>query len=291
MTTVLSALSVGVLLRESVRRLEAASFPSARRDAEWLLATVLGVERFHLYLEPAQEVAGSVAARVRALVERRAAHEPLQHLLGFEDFRGLRLRVTPDVLIPRPETEGLVEWALESLAPLPRPVAADVGTGSGAIACALAAACPALEVLAIDASLAALAVATANARALGLARRVRIVAGDLLAPLAALAGGLDMIVANPPYLPSASLPALPPEVARFEPRLALDGGPDGLRVIRRIVAEAPAVLRPGGALVMEIGEEQAGGVASLLAAEGFSGIAARRDLRGVERYIAGRLGD
>lgn len=290
MTTVLSVLSVGVLLRESVRRLEAASSPSARRDAEWLLATVLGVERFHLYLEPAQEVAASVAARVRALVERRAAHEPLQHLLGFEDFRGLRLRVTPDVLIPRPETEGLVEWALETLAPLPRPVAADVGTGSGAIACALAAACPALEVLAIDASLAALAVATANVRALGLARRVRIVAGDLLAPLAALAGGLDMIVANPPYLSSASLPALPPEVARFEPRLALDGGPDGLRVIRRIVAEAPGVLRPGGALVMEIGEEQAGGVASLLAAEGFSGIVARRDLRGVERYIAGRLG-
>lgn len=290
MTTVLSVLSVGVLLRESVRRLEAASSPSARRDAEWLLAAVLGVERFRLYVEPAQEVAPSVAARVRALVERRAAHEPLQHLLGFEDFRGLRLRVTPDVLIPRPETEGLVEWALETLAPLPRPVAADVGTGSGAIACALAAACPALEVLAIDASLAALAVATANVRALGLARRVRIVAGDLLAPLAALAGGLDMIVANPPYLSSASLPALPPEVARFEPRLALDGGPDGLRVIRRIVAEAPGVLRRGGALVMEIGEEQAGGVASLLAAEGFSGIVARRDLRGVERYIAGRLG-
>ncbi|MBI2524400.1 MAG: peptide chain release factor N(5)-glutamine methyltransferase [Candidatus Rokubacteria bacterium] len=291
MTTALSALSVGTLLRESVRRLEVAVAPSARQDAEWLLAAALGVERFHLYLEPAQEVAASVAARVRGLVERRAAHEPLQHLLGFEDFRGLRLRVTPDVLIPRPETEGLVEWALEMLAPLPRPVVADVGTGSGAIACALAAACPALEVVAIDSSLAALAVATANVRALGLAPRVHIVAGDLLAPLAALAGAVDAIVANPPYLPSGSLPSLPPEVARFEPRLALDGGPDGLRVIRRIVGTAPRVLRPGGALVMEIGEEQAGSVASLLAAEGFSGIEARRDLRGVERYVAGWLGD
>lgn len=290
MTTATSGLAVGVLLREGTRRLEDAAIATARQDAEWLLATVLGLPRFDLYLEPAREVTAGGRDRFWALVGRRQAHEPLQYLLGFEDFVGLRIRVTPDVLIPRPETEGLVEWAVEILAPLDGPVAADVGTGSGAIACALAAACPALEVLAIDSSLAALAVAAGNVRAAGLSARVRLVAGDLLAPLASLAGGLDMIVSNPPYLPTGIIPSLPREVAGFEPRLALDGGPDGLRVIRRIVAEAPGLLRSGGTLLMEIGEEQAGLVASLMAAEGFSRIAARRDLRGVERFIAGRVG-
>jgi len=290
MTTATSGLGVGVLLREGTRRLEAAAIPTARQDAEWLLATVLGLHRFDLYLEPAREVTAGGRDRFWALVGRRQSHEPLQYLLGFEDFVGLRIRVTPDVLIPRPETEGLVEWAVEILAPLDGPVAADVGTGSGAIACALAAACPALEVLAIDSSLAALGVAAGNVRAAGLSARVRLVAGDLLAPLASLAGRLDMIVSNPPYLPTGIIPSLPREVAGFEPRLALDGGPDGLRVIRRIVAEAPGLLRSGGTLLMEIGEEQAGLVASLMAAEGFSRIAARRDLRGVERFIAGQVG-
>ena len=290
MTTATSGLAVGVLLREGTRRLEDAAIATARQDAEWLLATVLGLPRFDLYLEPAREVTAGGRDRFWALVGRRQAHEPLQYLLGFEDFVGLRIRVTPAVLIPRPETEGLVEWAVEILAPLDGPVAADVGTGSGAIACALAAACPALEVLAIDSSPAALGVAAGNVRAAGLSARVRLVAGDLLAPLASLAGRLDMIVSNPPYLPTGIIPSLPREVAGFEPRLALDGGPDGLRVIRRIVAEAPGLLRSGGTLLMEIGEEQAGLVASLMAAEGFSRIAARRDLRGVERCIAGQVG-
>ncbi|MDP2627841.1 MAG: peptide chain release factor N(5)-glutamine methyltransferase [Candidatus Rokubacteria bacterium] len=290
MTTATSGLAVGVLLREGTRRLEDAAIATARQDAEWLLATVLGLPRFDLYLEPAREVTAGGRDRFWALIGRRQAHEPLQYLLGFEDFVGLRIRVTPDVLIPRPETEGLVEWAVEILAPLDGPVAADVGTGSGAIACALAAACPALEVLAIDSSPAALGVAAGNVCAAGLSARVRLVAGDLLAPLASLAGGLDMIVSNPPYLPTGIIPSLPREVAGFEPRLALDGGPDGLRVIRRIVAEAPGLLRSGGTLLMEIGEEQAGLVASLMAAEGFSRIAARRDLRGVERFIAGQVG-
>lgn len=289
MRTAVPALTVGVLLSEATRRLEAASVETARQDAEWLLAAVLGLDRFDLYVEPARRVTSAEARRFRAVVERRAGHEPLQHLLGFEEFRGLRLAVTPDVLVPRPETEGLVEWAQALLAPLARPVVADVGTGSGAIACALAAACPAAEVLAIDSSLAALTVATANVRRLGLSGRVRLLAGDLLGPLASVAGSLDMVVANPPYLPSAVIATLPREVAAFEPRVALDGGADGLRVIRRITAAAPGALRPGGTLLMEIGEDQAGAVASLMAAEGFGGISARLDLRGVERYIAGRL--
>jgi release factor glutamine methyltransferase len=222
------------------------------------------------------------------MVDRRAAHEPLQHILGFEEFRGLRITVTPDVLIPRQETEGLVERALEVLADRPGALVADIGTGSGAIACALATARPDLEVLAVDQSLGALAVASDNVRALGLTSRVRLLAGDLMAPLASIVGGLDMVIANPPYCPTGVLPTLPAEVERFEPRMALDGGPDGMRVLRRIIAEAPRFLRPGAWLLMEIGEDQAGPLASLMAAEGFSRIGARRDLRGVERYIEGR---
>jgi release factor glutamine methyltransferase len=165
---------------------------------------------------------------------------------------------------------------------------ADIGTGSGAIACALAASRPDLEVLAVDQSLGALTVASDNVRTLGLASRVRLLAGDLFGPLASLGGSLDLVVANPPYLPSGIIAGLPAEVERFEPRLALDGGPDGMRVLRRIITEAPRFLRPGAWLLMEIGEEQAGPLASLMAAEGFSRIGARRDLRDVERYIEGR---
>jgi release factor glutamine methyltransferase len=228
------------------------------------------------------------AARYRELLARRAAREPLQYLLGWEDFHGLRLAVSPDVLVPRPETEGLVQWAMEALAGRPDPAIADLGTGSGAIACALARAIPAAEVLAVEVAAGALAVASRNVRELGLSARVRLLAGDLFAPLGSLSASLDLVVANPPYLPSALIASLPPEVSRHEPRAALDGGPDGLGVIRRIVVGAPAVLKPGGWLLMEIGEDQAGSVASLMAAEGFSGIRARRDLNGVERYIGGR---
>jgi release factor glutamine methyltransferase len=279
------------LLGEGTAALASAGIATARQDAEWLLASVLGVDRFALYVEPAREIAPATAARYRAWVDRRTAHEPLQYILGFEDFHGLRLTVSPDVLIPRPETEGLVDWAIEVLADRGEPTVADLGTGSGAIACAVAARLPRVEVWAIERSLGALAVAFANVRRLGLADQVRLLAGDLFEPLSAVRAGLDLVVANPPYLPTAILGSLPAEVSLYEPRLALDGGPDGMAVIRRIITGAPGVLRPGGWLLMEIGEEQAGPLASLMAAEGFSGIRARRDLRGVERYIGGRWGE
>lgn len=282
-----SELAVLSLLREATAALETAGIETARQDAEWLLAALLGIERFSLYLDSGRELSAGEAARYRDLVGRRGAHEPLQYLTGFEDFHGLRLRVTPDALIPRPETEGLVEWALDILKKESAPMVADIGTGSGAIACALAHSLPRLEVLAVERSLAALTVASLNVGRLGLGRRVKLLAGDLLAPLGLLRG-LDMVIANPPYIPSALIGSLPPEVGEFEPRQALDGGPDGMGVLRRIIATAPAVLRSGGWLLMEIGDDQAGSLASLMAAEGFVGMEARRDLRGVERYIGGQ---
>ena len=280
--------TVPALLQRATMILEAGGIETARQDAEWLLASLLEVDRFALYLDPSRRLSTPRVTRYLALIERRAAREPLQYLLGWEDFHGLRLAVTPDVLVPRPETEGLVQWAVEMLGGRPDPVVADLGTGCGAIACAIARALPAAEVLAVELSAGALAVASRNVRALALSSRVRLLAGDLFAPLGSIPASLDLVVANPPYLPSAVIPSLPPEVSRYEPRAALDGGPDGMAVIRRIVAGAPTVLKPGGWLLMEIGEEQAGPLASLMAAEGFSRIRARRDLNGVERYISGR---
>jgi release factor glutamine methyltransferase len=286
--TAVDACAIASLLGEGVDRLQGAGVPTARPDAEWLLGGVLGLGRTALYIERARPVPPTEADRFRAFIERRAAHEPLQYLLGFEDFRGLRLRVTPDVLVPRPETEGLVEWALALVRRWPRAAVADVGTGSGAIACALAAEHPGAHVVAVDVSPRALAVAADNAARLGLSARVRCLEGDALAPVRALGASFDLVIANPPYLPTAILPRLPVEVTRYEPALALDGGADGMALSRRIVRDAGPVLRPGGWLLMEIGEEQAGPLASAMAAEGFTEIESRRDLRHVERYIGGR---
>jgi release factor glutamine methyltransferase len=285
-TRAVSELSRLGVLSEATGVLQAAGIETARQDAEWLLASVLGLERFALYLDPGRELSAAEARRYRALVGRRGERVPLQYLLGFEDFHGLRLAVTPAVLVPRPETEGLVQWALEILRDEPAAFIADIGTGSGAIACALAKSLAALRVLAVERSVAALAIALLNVRTLGLSGRVKLVAGDLLEPFGSVR--LDLVIVNPPYVPSAVLASLPPEVSVFEPREALDGGPDGMAVIRRIIRGAPSVLKPGGRLMMEIGEEQAGPLASLMAAEGFTGIQARRDLAGRERYIAGQ---
>ena len=196
------------LLAEGTRRLALAGLDCARQDALRLMAQALGIDRLAVYVEPRRTVDARAAASFRALVDRRAAHEPVQHILGYEEFRGLRIAVTPDVLIPRPETEGLVERALEVLADRPGALVADIGTGSGAIACALAAARPDLEVLAVDQSLGALAVASDNVRALGLGVARETPGRGSPGPLASLGGSLDMVVANPPYLPERDHPPL-----------------------------------------------------------------------------------
>ncbi|PYN46239.1 MAG: peptide chain release factor N(5)-glutamine methyltransferase [Candidatus Rokuibacteriota bacterium] len=269
--------------------LEAAGLSSARVDAEWLLAGLLGVGRVSVRMDLAETVPAPIAERYAHAVSRRARREPLQRILGWEEFRGVRVRLTDAVLVPRPETETLVEWALALLPPpgARRLLAIDLGTGSGCIACALASERPDLDVIAVDVSPAAAAVARDNTRALGLASRVGVVAADLLDGIRDL--GADLIVSNPPYLPSALVPELPPEVRIHEPRLALDGGADGLALIRRIATTARRYLRPSGALAVETaGGDQTEAAAALLRAAGWDRVAVRADLVGIDRFVAGR---
>ena len=274
-------------LAAATATLARAGVDSPRADAEWLLAGLLGVGRATLALDLDRGLDVQTARRYAAAVRRRAGREPLQRILGWEGFRGLRLRVTPDVLIPRPETETLVEWALE-LMPAPR-LAIDVGTGSGCIACAIAAERRAARVVAIESSPAAAAVARENVLALGLGDRIGVVVADLLMPIGAAAA--DLVVANLPYIPTSTLATLAPEVARHEPRAALDGGADGLTLIRRLIAATADRLAPGGVLVVETaGGTQTPVVAELMRTAGFTGVATRPDLPGVERFVAGRSG-
>jgi release factor glutamine methyltransferase len=279
--------TVGGCLASAAERLAAAGIAPARVEAEWLLAGVLGVRRFDLLGRYADRLDGPVAARCETAIRRRAAGEPMQQIVGWEAFRGLRLAVTPDVLVPRPETEALVEWALALLPAAPPPLVIDVGTGSGAIACAVASERPGSRVVAIDLSPAAAAVARANAAALGLGRRVAVIVADLVA--AARAGSADLVVANPPYLTAQMLAGARPEVREHEPRLALDGGPDGLAVLGPLVAGARRVLRPGASLVVETaGPVHVDRVAALMREAGYTAVAVREDLAGVPRFVAGR---
>jgi release factor glutamine methyltransferase len=256
---------------------------SPRLDAEVLLAHVLGGRRIDLYLHFEKPIEADERARYRELVRLRAGKRmPVAYLTGAREFWSRSFAVSPAVLIPRPETELLVECALA----LGGHRGLEVGIGSGAVAATLALELPDLRVVATEPSAAALAVARANLAALGAAERVSLVRG---CGCAGLTGGFDWIVSNPPYVPSAEVAGLAPEL-QHEPRLALDGGPDGLDVIRTLVREAPPLLRPGGALLLEIGAGQAPVVGALLRDAGACGVELRRDCAGIERVAIGRFG-
>jgi release factor glutamine methyltransferase len=280
--TVRAALEVGAgALRD-------AGIDAGRVDAEWLLAEALGVARGRLGVDVLRPVEAPAVARYVLALRRRMTREPLQHIVGTQAFRDLTLKITADALVPRPETELLAGWAVELLPRGPRePVAIDLGTGSGCIACALASERPDARVIALDASPGAVALARDNVAALGLSR-VTLAVCDLFTGLGPMR--VDLVVSNPPYLPTALIPSLAPEVSRHDPRLALDGGPDGLDVIRRIVDAAPARLRPGGRLLLETaGGEQARAVVALMAARGFVSVETRPDLAGIVRFVAGGM--
>jgi release factor glutamine methyltransferase len=275
-------------LRDAVNLLREAGIETARPDAEWLFADALGVGRAELHVMLDEPLPATVTRALTAAVRRRARGEPLQHILGWESFRGLRLRVGREVLVPRPETETLVECALALLPPAdtsPLRVI-DVGTGSGNIACAIAAERPDARVVAIDLSPTAAFVARENAVRLGLGGAVTVARGDLLGAIRDASA--DLVVSNPPYLSRAILPTLPREVREHDPHLAIDGGAHGLEVIDRLIVEAPRVLRPGAALVMETaGGAHARAVCALMLAAGFVAIDMRHDLTGITRFVSG----
>ena len=254
-----------------------------RLEAELLLAEATGWTRTRLVAWPDRVLDPEAAERFDALLARRLAGEPLAYIRGRQAFWTLELRVTPDTLIPRPETELLVEIALELPDPdRPRRVA-DLGTGSGAIAAAVASERPAWSLIATDRSAAALAVARGNFRDLGLAH-VATVRADWLAPFGP--GSLDLILSNPPYV-AAGDPHLREGDLPFEPPAALASGPDGLDAIRRIAADACRCLRPGGLIVLEHGYDQGEPVRGLLQAAGLAGVETRHDLSGHERATLG----
>ncbi len=259
---------------------------SSRLEAELLLSATLGLDRIGLYVNFERPLDADELAAFRERVRRRAQREPLQYILGETEFWSLMFNVDPAVLVPRADTEVLVEEALARVAGAARVL--DVGTGSGAIAIALAHDKPEIQVTALDCSESALEVARGNARRNGVADRVMCLAGDLEA---LPAGPFEMIVSNPPYIPTKDWQGLMPEVRDHEPRLALDGGGDGLDAYRQLARQACRILVPGGWLLVEVGIDQAKEVSTLFKAAGLKEIGQRDDYAGIPRVVMAKSKD
>jgi release factor glutamine methyltransferase len=267
-------------------RLQAAGVDGPVIDARLLVEAAAGASRADIIADPQRVLTEAQAATFEDYVSRREHREPLSHILGRRGFWKIMLRVTPDVLDPRPDTETLVELALRE-APEGRPFSVlDLGVGSGAILLAILAERPAAKGLGVDVSEAALAVARDNAASLGLGHQVALLRGDWTAGLAE--ASFDLVVANPPYIRSAEIAELQPEVRDHEPRLALDGGPDGLDAYRILAPEILRVLKPGGRFLVEIGYDQSIEVEALFAAAGGVSITTAKDLANRDRVVAGR---
>jgi release factor glutamine methyltransferase len=276
--------TLGEVLRLSTAHLERHGSPTARLDAELLLGHALGLGRVELYTGFERPLSEAELSDCRELIARRAKREPVAYILGRWGFRGLDLDVDPRVLVPRPETELVVDRCLALLDGVAGPDVLDLGTGSGAIALALASELPEAQVSGCDVSEDALDVARGNGERLGIG--VEWIRSDLFS-------GLDgrrfrLVVSNPPYVAEAELAGLDPEVRDWEPRGANVAGATGLEVIERIAAEARIALDPGGALVLEIGAGQAGAVAALLEGAGLADVGCQRDHAGIERIVWGR---
>jgi len=281
-------LSLLEVVQSSTEYLARHHVESARLNAEHLAAHILGKRnRIELYLEFDRPVGPAELDPMRKLLRRRAAGEPLQHLLGTVEFHGREFHCDARALVPRPETERLVELVLEKIPDHFSGCALDVGTGSGVIALTLAAERAASRVTAVDRSVDALALARENAAKLGMNGRVDFVESDLLAALAE--SGFDLIVANLPYVPTAEIPQLSREV-QHDPAQALDGGPDGLALVARLAREAQSRMSPGGLLALEIGHDQGERVQKLLAEADWTGISTAPDYQQVARFVFARAG-
>lgn len=279
-------LSIGEVIREVTRELESAGVPEARREAGSLLSFILMKDRTFLISHAEEVVDENSLDRLREFVRRRATGEPLQYITGVQDFYGREFRVTPDVLIPRPETELLVEAALQIVNDTgAAPFICDVGTGSGCIALTLLCELPHARAMAIDKSAAALEIARLNAQNLSVADRAMFLVSDCFSSLNSHDYEFDLIVSNPPYVAEAALAGLQREVRDHEPVVALSPGPDGLSLIRRLMDDAPSFIKPGGYMLMEIGFDQGEAVTGLVNDSVWTLREIRPDLQGIPRIM------
>ena len=280
--------TVESVVRWAMDDFRARGISTARLDAELLVAHALATTRIQLVIDARRTLDAAELERLRDLVRRRRAHEPIAYILGAREFYGRVFRVDKRVLVPRPDTEVLVDVGLERTRNVSMSTRAlDLCTGSGCVAITLARERPTSFVVGSDISDDALALARENALRLG-AYNVALRSGDLFSALPRTCR-FDLVTSNPPYIPSGEIASLPPDIRGFEPRTAIDGGTDGLATLRRIVEGAPAGLVPGGALAVEVGEGQARAVVSMFEAAGFQGIEVRRDYGGIERVVSGVL--
>ena len=283
--------TIGTVLAAAKEHLDKNNFAAAQREAELLLAYSLHLSRVDLYLQYDRPLSDSERASFKAVFKERLERKPLQYIIGNQTFRYLELRIEPGVFIPRPETELLVERIIDAVKGKSGSLAVlELGVGSGAVCLSLAKELPDVRVWAVDISAKSLAVAEANAVAHGLNDQVTLYHGDMFSALPAGAAlKFDVVAVNPPYVPTADIDSLEPEVRDYEPLEALDGGPTGIRFYEAIVKQAPGYLRPGGLIAFEVGLGQAGTVGALLEEAGFSNIEIGRDYNGVDRTILGLL--
>lgn len=279
--------TVARLLEWTTGHFKTKGIESPRLEAEILLAAALGIRRIELYVRHDQIVDEAGRGRFRDMVKRRQEGAPTAHVVGKKEFYSLDFAVSPATLIPRPDTELLVDEAIRLAKGKESPVILDIGTGTGCVPAALASRLPKARLIAVDISPQALSVARENAKRLGFADRIEFLEGDLFAPVGHRKA--DLILSNPPYIPTADLETLEPSVRDHEPRLALDGGPDGLRVIDRLANDAKAVLAPGGRMLLEFGAGQKEAVAALLERNGWQVEAIFKDAGGHPRVVRAAL--
>lgn len=279
-------------IHNASNRLSAAGIANARLDAEVLLAHIIKKDRVWLITHRDEVLDDEQQRAFAEVIRRRTGREPLQHIIGSQEFWGLEFMVTPDVLIPRPETEHIIEAALAIVQDRNSPVRIiDLCTGSGCIAVSLAKELAAARVIATDASEKALAVARENSRRHGVAERIRFLQGDLFRPLEELdlRGQVDILVSNPPYVLAGNLSTLQPEVRDYEPQMALIAGPEGTEIAIRIIRTAPEYLKQNGALIMEMGMGQSEALMRAVAAtSAYAGPDILKDLAGINRVIVAR---
>lgn len=288
------AQAIGKLLASAQQTLECAGIANAAQEARWLLAFALGMKHHELVSRSEQPVTAEQLTRVLSVLQRREAREPLQYILGSQEFCGLDFSVTPAVLIPRPETELLVQETLREGGFEEGAVLVDVGTGSGCVAVTLATILGGMRIFALDCSQDALKVARKNAERHGVIDKIIWLEGDLLSPLMeySVAGAVDAIISNPPYIAESEWAGLQPEVRAYEPRSALLAGPKGIEFHERLIHDSKEFLAPGGLLVMEVGQGQLPVVQRMaVEAGGYTGLQTVTDEAGIERVLIARRAD